>query len=76
MQIVHSAFDALDGASECDCVEDIYAPISLHLLTHMRGVPQKHAKRFYKWTNKLIGASAPVVSSVLRAGLPCPEIVV
>jgi len=76
MQIVHSAFDALDGASECDFVEDISAPISLHLLTHMLGVPQKHAKRFYKWTNKLIGASDPEVSSVFRARLAVLEIFV
>ena len=74
MQIIRDAFDALDGRSRCDFVEDISAPISLHLLTHMLGVPQKHAKRFYKWTNKLIGASDPEVSSVFRARLAILEI--
>ena len=58
----------------CDFVEDISAPISLRALTHFLGVPDRHSGRFYKWTNKLIGASDPSVSSVFRGRLAVLEI--
>ncbi len=64
--LVEQTLDRLVGQSECEFVEAVSAPISLGGLTHLLGVPDKHAKRFYKWTNKLIGASDPEVSSELR----------
>jgi cytochrome P450 len=73
-RIVGETFDRLKGAGECDFVNDISAPISLHTLTNFLGVPDKHSKRFYHWTNKLIGAGDPEVSSVLRARLAVLEI--
>jgi len=64
----------LDGRSHCEFVEDVSAPISLGGLTHLLGVPDKHARRFYKWTNKLIGSSDPGVSSQFRGRLAVLEI--
>jgi cholest-4-en-3-one 26-monooxygenase len=73
-RIVADTLDALAGQTECDFVEDISAPISLRALTHFLGVPDKHSGRFYKWTNKLIGASDPKVSSAFRGRLAVLEI--
>lgn len=73
-RIVARTLDALAGRTDCDFVEHISAPISLRTLTHFLGVPDKHSGRFYKWTNKLIGASDPSVSSVFRGRLAVLEI--
>ena len=66
-KIVRETIESLEGRSECDFVDAVSAPISLRALTHFLGVPDKHTKRFYDWTNKLIGASDPEVSSNGRA---------
>ena len=66
-QIVRETIEKLESRSECDFVDAVSAPISLRALTHFLGVPDKHTKRFYDWTNKLIGASDPEVSSNGRA---------
>ena len=66
-KIVRETIDALKHESECDFVDAVSAPISLRALTHFLGVPDKHSGRFYSWTNKLIGASDPEVSSNTRA---------
>jgi cytochrome P450 len=66
-KIVRETIERLEGRSECDFVDADSAPISLRALTHFLGVPDKHTKRFYDWTNKLIGASDPEVSSNGRA---------
>jgi len=73
-RIVAETLNTLDSQRECDFVEDISAPISLRALTHFLGVPDKHSGRFYKWTNKLIGASDPKVSSAFRGRLAVLEI--
>lgn len=73
-RIVGQALDALKGRERCDFVEDISAPISLRGLTHLLGVPDKHSKKFYKWTNKLIGAADPEVSTQWRGRLAVLEI--
>ncbi len=75
-RIAASVFDALEGRDECDFVEAISAPISLQTLTTFLGVPGKDSRKFYKWTNKLIGVADPGVSSVLRARLAVLEIFV
>ena len=74
IDIVDDTLSALRGRTECDFVDDIAAPISLHGLTHFLGVPDKHSKRFLHWTNKLIGASDPEVSSAFRGRLAVLEI--
>ena len=66
-QIVRETIERLEDRSECDFVDAVSAPVSLRALTHFLGVPDKHTKRFYDWTNKLIGASDPEVSSNGRA---------
>lgn len=71
---IHSVLDRLEGQRECDFVEDVSAPISLGGLTRLLGVPENHARRFYKWTNKLIGSSDPGVSSQFRGRLAVLEI--
>jgi cytochrome P450 len=76
LKIVRDTFDRLEGVRECDFVDAISAPISLHVLTNFLGVPQNHSKRIYNWTNKLIGAGDPKVSSVFRARLAVLEIFV
>jgi cytochrome P450 len=73
-RIVRETLGALGGAPECDFVEDISAPISLRALTHFLGVPDKHSRKFYRWTNKLIGASDPSISSEFRGRLAVLEI--
>jgi cholest-4-en-3-one 26-monooxygenase len=73
-RIVAETLDGLEGVSKCDFVDAISAPISLHSLTHFLGVPDKHSKRFYNWTDKLIGAGDPEVSSVFRARFAVLEI--
>ncbi len=75
-RIVVETLEALRGRPECDFVEDVSAPISLRALTHFLGVPDKHSKRFYKWTNKLIGSSDPGVSSAFRGRLAVLEILI
>jgi cholest-4-en-3-one 26-monooxygenase len=73
-RIVSETLDALEGRDRCDFVEDVSAPISLRGLTHLLGVPDKDSKRFYHWTNKLIGATDPEVSSRWRGRLAVLEI--
>jgi cholest-4-en-3-one 26-monooxygenase len=73
-RIVTETLDGLENRTECDFVDAISAPISLRALTHFMGVPDKHSKRFYKWTNKLIGASDPGVSNTFRARLAVLEL--
>jgi cholest-4-en-3-one 26-monooxygenase len=73
-KVVCDTLDALKDQAECDFVDAISAPISLRVLTNFLGVPDKHSGRFYKWTNKLIGASDPEVSSTLRARLVVLEL--
>lgn len=62
-RIVRETLDSLEGRPDFDFVEGVSAPVSLRALTHFLGVPDKHAGRFYKWTNKLIGSADPDVSS-------------
>jgi cholest-4-en-3-one 26-monooxygenase len=66
-KIVCETLDALEQQSECDFVDAVSAPISLRALTHFLGVPDKHSGRFYSWTNKLVGAGDPEVSSAFIA---------
>jgi cholest-4-en-3-one 26-monooxygenase len=66
-RIVRETLDALADRNECDFVDAVSAPVSLRALTHFLGVPDKHSRRFYNWTNKLIGASDPGVSNTARA---------
>ncbi|MCH2172996.1 cytochrome P450 [Myxococcota bacterium] len=73
-QLVVETLDALLDLEECDFVEGVSAPISLRALTDFLGVPSKDSKKFYKWTNKLIGSSDPGVSSVFRARIAVLEI--
>ncbi len=73
-EIVCRVFDELGTRRECDFVEDISAPISLRTLTHFLGVPDKDSRKFYKWTNKMIGVGDPGVSSVFRARLAALEL--
>jgi cytochrome P450 len=72
--IVDRALSKLEGRDECEFVEDVSAPISLGGLTNLLGVPEKHARRFYSWTNRLIGASDPEVSSVFSGRLAVLQI--
>ncbi len=73
-RLVDATLDRLEGRERCELVEDFSAPISLGGLTHLLGVPDRHAKKFYKWTNKLIGSSDPKVSSQLRGRFAVLEI--
>lgn len=73
-RLVEETLGRLEGKRECEFVEDVSAPITLGGLTRLLGVPEKHARRFYKWTNKLIGSSDPGVSSQLRGRLAVIEI--
>ena len=73
-QHVKQVLGRLEGRKNCDFVEDVSAPISLGGLTRLLGVPEHHARRFYKWTNKLIGSSDPGVSSQFRGRLAVLEI--
>ncbi len=73
-RIITRVFDELEVRTDCDFVEDISAPISLRILTHFLGVPEKDSKKFYKWTNKLIGSADSEVSSAFRGRLAVLEI--
>jgi cholest-4-en-3-one 26-monooxygenase len=73
-QLVRDTLDRLEGRDRCEFVEDVSAPISLGSLTRLLGVPEKHAREFYHWTTKLIGASDPGVSSQWRGRLAVVEI--
>lgn len=64
-RMVIETFDKIGNASECDFVDAVSAPISLHVLTDFLGVPGNHAKRFYRWTNRLIGQGEPGLGNVL-----------
>ncbi len=75
-RIVSETLDSLDGRDACDFVEGVSAPISLRGLTRFLGVPDKHSKRFYTWTNKLIGSSDPGVSNQFRGRLAMLEILI
>ena len=75
-KIVCETLDELTQQAECDFVEAVSAPISLRALTHFMGVPDKHTRRFYKWTNTLIGAGEPGVGRMLRARLALMRIFV
>ena len=73
-QIVSDTLDRLSGQDRCDFVEGVSAPISLRALTHFLGVPDKDTGKFYRWTNNLIGASDPGVSSNFWARLAVLEL--
>lgn len=73
-RIVRETLDALDGRDVCEFVEDVSAPISLRVLTRLLGVPDKDSRKFYRWTNKLIGASDPSLSSEFRGRIAVLEI--
>jgi len=73
-RLVRDTLDRLEGRERCEFVEDVSAPISLGSLTRLLGVPEKHARKFYHWTNKLIGATDPGVSSQWRGRLAVVEI--
>ena len=75
-QIVRETLDEIGSQTEFDFVEGVSAPISLRALTHFLGVPDKHSKYFYTWTNKLIGSSDPSVSSAFRGRLAVLEILI
>ncbi len=75
-RIVVETLDALRAKSGCDFVESVSAPISLRALTHFLGVPDKDSRKFYKWTNKLIGSSDPGVSSAFRGRLAMLQILI
>jgi cholest-4-en-3-one 26-monooxygenase len=74
--MVGQTLDAVERGADCDFVEAVSAPITLGALTRLLGVPGKDSRKFYKWTNKLIGAADPGVSSELRAKLAVLEIFV
>lgn len=71
---VRQTLDAIPADGACDFVDAVSAPISLLGLTHLLGVPDCDADRFFHWTNKLIGASDPEVSSEWRGRLAVLEI--
>jgi len=71
---IGQTLDRLEGLERCEFVESVSAPISLGGLTHLLGVPDKHARRFYRWTNNLIGSSDPNVSSQFWGRLAVLEI--
>lgn len=75
-RIVVETLDRLEGRTECDFVEGVSAPVSLRALTHFLGVPDKHSKYFYKWTNQLIGSSDPDVSSAFRGRMAVLQILI
>jgi cytochrome P450 len=74
--IVCSVLDSLEGKRECDFVDAVSAPISLRILTRFLGVPDQHSRRFYRWTNKMIGSADPSVSSVFRGRLAVLELLI
>jgi cytochrome P450 len=63
--IVNDALDPITGASSCEFVKAVSAPVSLRVLTHFLGVPDSHSKRFFRWTNRLIGEDEPRLPQVL-----------
>lgn len=75
-RIVRETLDLLEGRDECEFVEDVSAPVSLRALTHFLGVPDKHSKWFYRWTNELIGSSDPEVSSAFRGRMAVLQILI
>jgi cytochrome P450 len=74
IRIVDETLERLSGQSSFDFVDAVSAPISLRALTHFLGVPDKHSKLFYRWTNQLIGASDPGVSNNFWARLAVLEL--
>jgi cholest-4-en-3-one 26-monooxygenase len=74
--IVCGVLDELEGHHECDFVDAVSAPISLRILTRFLGVPDQHSRRFYRWTNKMIGSADPSVSSVFRGRLAVLELLI
>lgn len=72
--VVDRALNRLDGKREIDFVDGVSAPISLEALTAFLGVPDRHARLFYRWTNHLIGSSDPGVSNQFWARLSVAEL--
>lgn len=75
-RIVRETLDLLEGRDACEFVEEVSAPVSLRALTHFLGVPDKHSKWFYRWTNELIGSSDPEVSSAFRGRMAVLQILI
>ena len=63
---IQEALGRLEGKERCDFVDAVSAPISLAGLTQLLGVPDKHSRRFYRWTNDLIRPDSVRASSGYR----------
>jgi cytochrome P450 len=73
-KIVCETLDKLQSRSECDFVEAVSAPISLHVLTNFLGVPDKYTGRFYRWTNETMRFGEPGFANLLRARIALLQI--
>src|SRR6185437_8990430 len=52
---VDGIFDGLDGASECDLVNDIALWLPLHVIADLVGVPEADRKQVFEWTELTFG---------------------
>ncbi len=52
---------------ECDFVTEIAAPLPLHIICEMMGIPESDFDQIFAWTNHILGAGDPEFGGTLEA---------
>jgi cytochrome P450 len=52
---------------QCDFVENIAAPMPLHVICEMMGIPAEDHQRVFHWTNTILGAGDPEFGGTYEA---------
>jgi cytochrome P450 len=66
--IVREAFDRAADLQACDFVQDVVAPLPLHVVCDILGVPAADRDRVREWADVLAGSADPEVASTGRTG--------
>ncbi|MAD63070.1 cytochrome P450 [Haliea sp.] len=67
-QIAKSIVDRVASKGECEFVEDVAAELPLIAICELMGIPIEDRKQFFDWTNIMIGADDPDLSTSPEAG--------
>jgi cholest-4-en-3-one 26-monooxygenase len=57
--ICHGLLSEVEGRGEADFVESVAAPLPLHVICSILGVPREDADRFFAWSNGMVGFDDP-----------------
>jgi len=67
-QICRDTFDRAAEARACDFVQDVVAPLPLHVVCDILGVPEADRDRVREWADVLAGSADPEIAAAGRTG--------